>query len=412
VSELFYQRTDCRLCFSKSLTIALPMEPTPIADAFVPEAGLNEVQPRIPLDVYLCEDCGHLQLRVVVRPEILYKNYLYETSTSLGLVRHFEAFAESCKQRLEVDSSFRHVDIGSNDGSLALAFKALGAQVLGVEPATAISEKARARGVETITGFFTKDVAEQIRSSWGEADLVTAMNVFAHSDDLANMTEGIAKLLSPRGLFVFEVSYLGDIVDKYLFDTIYHEHLSYHSVRPLTQFFRRHGLELIEVQRVGTKGGSLRATVQKIGGKWPASSEIQGWVAREEAEGWHQVERYHAFSSEIAGRGERFREMLIPFRRIAGYGASHTTTTLLYQWDLGPHLKQLFDDNPTKKGLYSPGYHLKVHDSEGLYHEKFDAVVLLAWQYRDPIVTRHARYLSQGGVFLQPLPEPKRISGC
>jgi len=410
MNQLSYQRNDCRLCFSKNLTVALPMKPTPIADAFIPAAKVGEAQPLFPLDLYLCDDCGHLQLREVIRPEILYGNYTYETASSLGLVRHFEEFAAECAHRLDVDANFRMVDIGSNDGSLALAFKGLGAQVLGVEPAANIAEKARERGVETVNAFFNQETSESIRSSFGEADLITAMNVFAHADDLAGMTEGISKLLSPRGLFVFEVSYLADTVDKFLFDTIYHEHLSYHAVRPLSTFLQRHGLELIEVKRVGTKGGSLRATAQKIGGKWPISASVQGWIAREDAEGWHQLERYHAYGTEIALRGERFREMLIPYRRIAGYGASHTTTTLLYQWELGSHLTRLFDDNPAKKGLLSPGYHLKVEASEAIYAEKVDAIVLLAWQYEEPIVKRHKKYVEQGGTFLVPLPTPRRIA--
>lgn len=407
-----YQRNDCRLCLSKNLVLALPMRPTPIADAFVSASRAKEPQPTYPLDLYLCEDCGHVQLREVVRPELLFKNYLYETGSSLGLVRHFEEFAAECAHRLEVDGNFRMVDIGSNDGSLALAFQKLGARVVGVEPATKIAEAAREKGIETVNEFFTPQVADTLLASFGSADLVTAMNVFAHADDLGGMADGIAKLLSPRGLFVFEVSYLPDIVEKFLFDTVYHEHLSYHAVRPLESFLKQHGLELIEVRRVGTKGGSLRATAQKIGGKWPVSASIRGWIAREDAEGWHQLERYHAYGHEIAVRGERFREMLMPYRRVAGYGASHTTTTLLHQWELGKHLTRLFDDNPVKAGLLSPGYHLKVEPSENIYKEKVDAIVLLAWQYEAPIVKRHAKFLEQGGVFLMPLPEPRRITRC
>ncbi len=412
MNEPSFQRSDCRLCLSKSLALALPMLPTPLADAFVTQDKAAEKQPLFPLDLYLCEDCGHVQLNEVVKPEVLYKNYLYETSSSAGLVKHFETFAADTARRLDVSASFKVVDIGSNDGSLALAFKNLGAKVLGVEPGERVAQKARERGIETTHDFFSLEVATQISSTFGQADLITAMNVFAHVDDLSGMAEGIARLLSSKGLFVFEVSYLPDIFRNFLFDTIYHEHLSYHSIRPLADFFKRHGLELIEVERLPTKGGSFRGTVQKQGGKWPLSAHVRGWIAGEEASGWHQVERYHAFGQEIANRGDRFREMLIPYRRIAGYGASHTTTTLLYQWDLGRHLGKLFDDNPAKQGLLSPGFHLKVDSSDEIYQEKVDAIVLLAWQFQDAIVARHTKFLNQGGVFLIPLPEPGRISGC
>src|SRR5207237_2020644 len=124
------------------------------------------------------------------------------------------------------------------------------------------------------TEFFTSQVASPIRDNHGPASFVAANNVFAHADNLAEVADGVRTLLSDDGVFAFEVSYLVDIVQKNLFDTVYHEHLCYHSVKPLAAFFRRHGLELIDVERLPTKGGSLRGTVQRAGGPRPTAAAV------------------------------------------------------------------------------------------------------------------------------------------
>ena len=195
----------------------------------------------------------------MVNPDLLFRQYTYSTTSSLGLVEHFRKYAaESWRMWLAPGSLV--VDVGSNDGSLLKAFRELGFRVVGVDPAIEIAARASAEGVPTIPEYFTPSRPPG-SATFGPAALVTANNVFAHSDKLPAMADAVGELLAPDGFFTFEVSYLLDIVQKMLFDTVYHEHLCYHSVRSLAAFFPRHGLQLIDVQRIPTKGGSLRGTV-------------------------------------------------------------------------------------------------------------------------------------------------------
>src|SRR6266516_5145523 len=192
-----YRRDTCRLCGGTNRELVLPLEATPIGEAYVPAGGLNEPQQRYPMDLFLCRSCGHAEFPDVINPEILYGNYLYQTSISLGLVEHFRKYAEDVVRQVAPAPNRLVLDIGSNDGSLLKAFKERGLRVLGVDPAREIARRATESGVETIADFFTAKLAQEIRKKHGPAAIVTANNVFANIDNLADVAAGIRELLAP-----------------------------------------------------------------------------------------------------------------------------------------------------------------------------------------------------------------------
>jgi SAM-dependent methyltransferase len=255
-------RKTCRMCDSAELHVILRLEPTPPGDHYVTAAALDVPQPAYPMTLVMCERCGLAQLPDVVDPEILYRDYIYNTSISLGLVRHFDEYAAAVIERAAVPAESLVIDIGSNDGTLLRAFKNRGMRVLGVDPARDVARKATEAGLETRTDFFDSRVAVEIRRERGPAAIVTANNVFANVDDLQEFVEGVRLVLAPDGVFVFETGYFPDLVNQSIIDNIYQEHLSYYSVKPLLQFFRRHGMQLVAVDHEPTKGGSIRGFVQ------------------------------------------------------------------------------------------------------------------------------------------------------
>src|ERR1051326_1015695 len=264
-----YRRKTCRLCGSRDLQLVLQLKPSPLADAYVPANRLSEPQPTYPLDLFLCSDCGFSQLLDVVQPQAIYTDYIYETVSSLGLMEHFECYAREVLDKTGAKPGALVVDVGSNDGTLLKAFKARGMATLGVDPAREIARRATEAGVETWAEFMTPSLARRIKSERGPAAIVTANNVIANIDNLDQIAASIREVLAPDGVFVFESFYLGDLLRNMVFDFIYHEHISCFSVRPVELFFGRHGMELIDVDRVPTKGGSLRYTIQLQGGPRP-----------------------------------------------------------------------------------------------------------------------------------------------
>ncbi|MCB2101673.1 MAG: class I SAM-dependent methyltransferase [Rhodobacterales bacterium] len=404
-----HRRDTCRLCGGADLTRVLALAPTPPANAFVPEAALGQPQESFPLDVFFCETCYHVQLLDVVDPAVLFRDYVYVSGTSPVFVKHFQDYAAQVARRFALADGGLAVDIGSNDGTLLKAFRDEGLRVLGVDPARDIAARATEQGVETLADFFTPALARRIRDERGPAAVVTANNVFAHADDLGAIADGVATLLAGGGVFVFEVSYLVDVFEKTLFDTIYHEHLAYHAVGPLRRFLAEHGLELIAAERVDSHGGSLRGMAQKAGGKRPVEASVAELIALESRLGLDRAETLKGFAARIDTVRDELTALLADLKAqgktIAGFGAPAKATTLMHHFAIGPDVIDfIVDDSPLKQGLYTPGLHVPVLPSEALYLRRPDAVVILAWNFAQPIMRNHAAYAEAGGRFIVPLP--------
>lgn len=392
------------------MALVLQLEPTPPANAFVTAQEVGKPQACFPLDLFFCRRCAHVQLLDVVDPRLLFEDYVYVSGTSALFRAHFEAYADEVIKRYRLWPGELVVDIGSNDGTLLTFFRQRGMRVVGIDPAKAIAETASRRGIETLPEFFTVEIARSVRQSRGAARLVTANNVFAHVDDLKGFVEGVRELLCDDGLFIFEVSYLVDVYQKTLFDTIYHEHLSYHRVKPLLDFFARAGLEMIEARRVESHGGSLRGVVQKKGGPEKTSSSVEAAVAEEERLGLDREETLRAFSERIARCRKALLDVLQPLRRegkrVAGFGAPAKATTLMHHFHIGPEIVEFIaDDNPLKQGLFTPGLHVPVVPASEMYQRSPDYLVLLAWNFARPVMKAHWRFHQEGGKFIVPLPE-------
>lgn len=395
------------------MELGLQLAPSPIADDYVSPDRIDERQELFPLDLYKCRSCDHVQLLDVVDPDLLFANYTYRTSVSLGLVEHFRAYATSLVESVGAAPGSLVVDVGSNDGTLLRFFKVHGMRVLGVDPAREIGRAAGESGVETLPAYFTTELARSMRDERGRATIVTANNVFAHADDLGGVADGVCELLAADGVFVFEVSYLVDILQRDLFDTVYHEHLCYHSVRPLDGFFRSHGMQLIDVQPIASKGGSIRGFAQLSGGPRRVETSVQAYIALEEEHGMNSLEPLRAMGRRIESNKHALLGRLAEFRAqgqtLAGYGASATVTTLLYHFELNELLEFIVDDNPSKQGTFSPGRHLPVYSSDALFELGADDVVVLAWVYAEPIINKHQRFLNQGGRFIVPMPRVRLV---
>lgn len=406
MSTKAFHRTTCRLCGSKNLDLALAYKPTALCDAYVPKPIPQEVYP---LDVFLCRDCGFAQVCEIVQAEEIYVDYIYETVSSLGLVEHFQQYADLVVSKLNPPKSSLVVDIGSNDGTLLKLFKARGLRVLGVDPAREIARNATAAGVETWAEFFTAAIALKIVKTHGPATIVTANNIFANVDELGEMTDNIRSLLTSDGVFIFETFYTADFMQNMVFDFIYHEHISLFSVKPLINFFRLHGMELIDAERIPTKGGSLRYTAQLSGGPRKVTPAIAELVDHENKIGLQELDTFKVFGAKIDAAKKELHTLLDDLRRqgkkVDGFGASATTTTFLYHLELGNELGCIYDDYKAKQHLFTPGLHLPVLPPDEIYQRKPDYILIIAWRYYQPIMKKHKAFSDQGGKFIVPFPK-------
>lgn len=404
------------MCASSQLTNVLTLTPTPPGNHFVSPEDADKPQASYPLGLNFCEDCKHVQLTHCVDPVILYQtNYSYVSATSPVFVAYLKAYAEEMVREYKLPPESLVLDIGSNDGTALSFFSEKGYRTLGIDPAVEIATAATKNGIETIADFFSYDIAKRNRDRYGTARLINAHNSLAHIDNLADVLRGVEHWLDDDGLFVMEVGYLYDVISNGWFDTIYHEHVDYHSVIPLIPFLRAHGLEAIDVKRVSPQGGSIRVIAQKAGAKLSAKPSVHELVQLEKETGLDRAETFSAFALKIDQIKTKLGELVAGLKRdnktIAGFGAPTKATTLLSHFNLAYALDFLAEENPLKQNLLSPGHHIPVLPVEAIYDRKPDYVILLAWNFAEDIMRRHNRYLQQGGRFVLPMPEPKVIEG-
>ena len=411
-SELVTQVKECRCCTGPLLD-AFQLPATPPADDYITSKELARPQPFFPLDLAICQGCGLFQLKHVVNPCLLYKNFLYRTSNSLGLVDHFKTYAAAVSARAGGERGLV-VDIGSNDGTLLRFFKDQGFSVLGVDPAETVAQEANDSGVPTIPKFFNAAVADEIIRQYGPASIVTTNNTFANIDDIHSFLVAIQRLLNREGLLVIETAYVVDHVEKMLFDNIYHEHLSYFSVSSLDVFFRRHGMHVVEAERVSTKGGSIRLYVKYAKAGSTTAKTAQELIELEQKRGFLELPRFKEYFCQLEVRKSKVQQLLSSLRSkgllMAGYGASHSVTTLLFYFGVGEFFEFLVDDNPLKHGFLSPGYHLPVLPPEEIFLREIDYVAILAWQYNNAIYRRRVDWITKGKKFIELFPNPQILT--
>eukprot|EP00227_Mantoniella_beaufortii_P000724 CAMPEP_0197617512 /NCGR_PEP_ID=MMETSP1326-20131121/61074_1 /TAXON_ID=1155430 /ORGANISM="Genus nov. species nov., Strain RCC2288" /LENGTH=453 /DNA_ID=CAMNT_0043186407 /DNA_START=228 /DNA_END=1589 /DNA_ORIENTATION=- len=408
-----YQRKSCRLCDGGDLCGVLKLTPTPPANAFVPKDRLSHQEETFPLQVNFCGGCAHLQLSHVIDPEYLFSNYVYVSGTSPVMVQHLKDYALEAVALCGVQAGAFVFEFGSNDGTLLRHFKELGMKVLGMDPAKNLADKASADGLPTIADFFGSATAKDVRATHGAAGLICANHCCAHIDDFRGVVEGVKELLAPNGVWIFEVGYLLHVFKSALFDTIYHEHVDFHSLQPIKTFCDNNGLKLLNASSNSIQGGSLRCYVG-----WPDSSpEVKGGaegimeLVREEiAIGLHKEETFLRWANSINNTGEEVFALLSGLKQVgktvAAYGAPAKATTLMYHFGLTADLiEYIVDDNPLKQGLYSPGLHIPVIEPTHIYEVKPDYILILAWNFAESIMRKHESFLLAGGAFIVPLPQ-------
>ena len=403
----YVHKNECRVCKGTELTRVLSLGEHPPVDNFTDAAHIKD-EKRYPLDVYFCGTCSLVQLLdVVAADELFHGEYAYFSSASKPLVEHFRSYAEDVKKEYTKAGDLV-VDIGSNDGIL-LQFFTDTCRVLGIEPSANVAEAARKKGIETIDGFFTVEMAKQIVEKYGTAKVVTANNVFAHIDGIDEIVEAVKVLLADDGVFVSESHYLLDLVEKREFDTVYHEHLCYYSVKPLLHLFERFGMEVFDVRRVGVHGGSIRVYARKKSGL-PARPSVAKLLQLEEEAGLHSLERFSGFQKEVEAIREKLVSLVRGFRKegktVTAYGAPAKGNTLLnFCGFTADDLKYVTDTTPQKIGLLTPGSHIPVVSPEILATETPDYILLLAWNYREFILKKEKALRERGAKFIIPIPE-------
>jgi len=405
---------ECKLCNSTNLELFLDLGLIPLVDRFLSKEELKEEEKFYPLNVHLCKDCGLAQLGYVVPAEELYnENYAYESGTTKKRRENYQEFAEYvCKKFNLVPGSFI-VDIGSNVGILLDSFKSLGMKVLGIDASPNVVKIANSKGIETFEGFFDEKIVKKIISSKQKAKVITATNLFAHIQNYFYFTKSLKNLLSDDGIFIFQVPHFLQLIKNLEYDTIYHEHISYFSLKPLIQFFERFDMELFDVMETDIDGGSIRCFVRKTKEN-KISSNLKNLLRIEDEERIYSIDRLKEFSNNVKKQKEELTKLLVSLKndnkKIVGLSAPAKGMTLLNYCKIDNlFLNYITEKSSLKIGKFTPGTHILVEPDQKLLDDKPDYALILAWNFAEEIMKNLEDYHKEGRKFIIPIPHPKII---
>lgn len=398
----------CRICQYKS-EFVISFGKMPLANHFLKKEDFDE-EYFFELATMFCDRCKTFQLIEQPKPDkMFHDNYAFFSGTSKKMEAHFEHLAKYYQEKFITKPSESFVvELGSNDGIMLKHFSKKGIDHIGIEPSLNVAEVARQQGVNTISKFFDENLAKELYLRKGQADIISASNVMCHIPDLKSVAAGIKLLLKPNGVFVFEDPYLGDMIEKVSFDQIYDEHVYLFSANAVSNIFLPYGLELFNVERQTTHGGSMR---YYLGHRAAHAREesVDSLFLYEKDKNLDIVETFYNFSKNCVKKKKNLIHMLSELKeknkRVVGYAATSKSTTVLNYCDIGPDLVEYISDTtPIKQGKFSPGMHIPVVPYERFKRDDPDYAILFAWNHETEIFEKEEDFLKRGGHWIKFVP--------
>lgn len=383
----------CRHCKNKLEIVFIDLGKSPPSNNYLKKEDLKKDEINYPLNILVCEKCWLVQTEDFTTAENLFNaEYAYFSSFSSSWIEHSKEYCSHILSKFSLNNNSSVIEVASNDGYLLQFFKEKNIPCFGIEPTLSTANSARKKGIETIVEFFGTSLATKLKKNNKCADLMVANNVLAHVPDINDFLNGFNILLKPNGIVTFEFPHLISLIDNTQFDTIYHEHFSYLSLTSIKQIMKKSNLEIFDVLKINSHGGSLRIYSQKIdSGKRKINKRVLNLLAEEDKLGVRTVKFYNRFSK----KSELIKNEFISFlentknknKTIAAYGAAAKGSTLLnFAGIKSDSILYVVDKNPAKQDKYMPGSHIKIVNEEYLKNDKPDYIIIFPWNLTSEII--------------------------
>jgi len=415
-------RQTCRLCGSRSLTPIVDLGEQMLASAFASEQNKDRVPTRkVPLELVRCNPqldetaCGLVQLRHSFPPDLMYAEYWYLSGVNQTMRDALAQISERATELAELAAGDVVVDIGCNDGTLLHSYRVAGLDRIGFDPAQNLLERVQDQFLRVPT-YFNAASYRAVRGA-KKAKVVTSIAMFYDLEDPNRFTADVAEILDDNGIWILQMADLPNMLRFNMFDNICHEHLCYYHLAPLETLFRRHGLQLVDVELNYVNGSSYRLYIRKLAGA-TATPAARARIAKLRFDEFNlamdTAAPFDAFKRNI----ERNKHDLLFFidqakrqgKTVFVYGASTKGNVLLQYCGIGPSLVPFAADrNPMKWGAKTLGSDIPIISEEDARAKKPDYFLVLPYHFLDEMLVRERDFIARGGKFIVPVPEVRVV---
>ena len=400
----------CRICSSKKLNGYLDLGKQPFSNSFLNYKDIKK-EKRFPLSTVLCKKCGLSQLSIIPNTKFIFSKYDYLSSSSKALSDHYKKLVENLVKNYKVLPDEAVLDIGCNDGILLNHYPKNFNNVLGVEPSDA-SKHIKKKRIKLIKDFFNLKTSNKYLKKYKKPKIITITNVLAQINNLNEFVKGLQNISNRESIIVIEFPYLLHMINKGLFDLIYHEHLSYFSLTPLKFLFSKFGIKIINFEKVnlGASGPAIRLFLAKNNSLYSTNKKVSKQIDYEKKWGVKKIKKYNFFNKKVKSKILKIKKIIYSKYnqnyKLGCFTASSKGNTLLNCLNLKKNVIKFVSENNLKKiGKFTPGSHIKIVSDKMFLKQKIDYSILLSWNYKKFFLTK-SLYFKKGGKFIIPLPTP------
>ena len=400
----------CRICFSKKLIGYLDLGKQPFSNSFLNYKELKK-EKKFPLIIVLCKNCGLSQLSIIPNTKFIFSKYDYLSSSSKALSDHYEKLVKKLVKNYNVLSTDTVLDIGCNDGILLKHYPKNFSNVIGVEPSDA-SKYIKQKRIKLINKFFNYKTSNDYLKKYNKPKIITITNVLAQIDNLNEFAKGLRNIIDNESLIIVEFPYLLHMINRGLFDLIYHEHLSYLALTPLKYLFKKFDIKIINFKKLnlGASGPAIRLFLAKNDSTYQTSNKVIKQIKYETIWGVQKIKKYEFFKKIVNIKINKIKKMIyLKYNqgfKLGCFTASSKGNTLLNCLNLDKKIIKFTSENNKKKiGKYTPGTHIKIISDKNFLKKKIDYAVLLSWNYKKFFLSK-SLFVKRGGKFIIPLPTP------
>ena len=400
----------CRICFSKKFISYLDLGKQPFSNSFLNYQDLKK-EKKFPLIIVLCKNCGLSQLSIIPNVKFIFSKYDYLSSSSKALSHHYKELVETLLKNYNILSTDTVLDIGCNDGILLKHYPKNFNNVIGIEPSDA-SKHIKQKRIKLINKFFNYRTSNEYLKKYEKPKIITITNVLAQINNLNEFAKSLFNILNKESLIVIEFPYVLDMVNKGLFDLIYHEHLSYFALTPLKFLFGQFSIKIINFEKLdlGASGPAIRLFLTRNDSSYQTSSKVTKQIKYEKVWGIQRIKQYELFKKTVDAKINKIKKIIYSKYnqgyKLGCFTASSKGNTLLNCLNLEKKIIRFASENNKKKiGKYTPGTHVKIISDKDFLKEKIDYAILLSWNYKKFFLTK-SLFVKKGGKFIVPLPRP------